>query len=167
MEINLNVLEGGINMQLGEDSFKNNIIGNELNTEVGLEKKQNKFLESTLGKVINVGIDLGLRALLPDLIENQVIDVKNTLFNEGLSQGIKKAVSSAVDLGKSAIGVVTGNFENISQVQVAVQKGGLIDGVSDALDFVLDKTQEKGVLSNDIARTIKSREKYFTYKCIQ
>ena len=40
------------------------------------------------------------------------------------------------------LGIITGNFENISQVQAAVQKGGIIDGISDTIDFVLDKTQK-------------------------
>lgn len=131
-------------------------IGQNISNNVELEIKQNSFLESTLGKTINKGIDLGLRALLPDLIENQVIDVKDVLFKEGLGSGIKKAISSAIDIGKSAIGVVTGKFENISQAQTAVQKGGIIDGVSNAMDFVLNKTQERGVLPNTIANTIRS-----------
>lgn len=131
-------------------------IGQNISNNVELEIKQNSFLESTLGKTINKGIDLGLRVLLPDLIENQVIDVKDALFKEGLGAGIKKAISSAIDIGKSAIGVVTGKFENISQAQTAVQKGGIIDGVSNAMDFVLNKTQERGVLPNTIANTIRS-----------
>ena len=133
-----------------------NVLNNQIDNNIGIEKRQNSFLESTLGKVINAGLNLGLRALLPDMIENQVIDIKDTLINEGLGEGIKKAISSAVNLGKSAIGIVTGKFENVSQVQAAVQKGGIIDGVSDAIDFVLDKTKEKGVLPDMVTNTIRS-----------
>ena len=132
-----------------------NVLNNQIDNNIGIEKRQNSFLESTLGKVINAGLNLGLRALLPDMIENQVIDIKDTLINEGLGEGIKKAISSAVNLGKSAIGIVTGKFENVSQVQAAVQKGGIIDGVSDAIDFVLDKTKEKGVLPDMVTNTIR------------
>lgn len=53
-------------------------------------------------------------------------------------------------------GIFTGNFENISQMQAAVQKGGIIDGMSDTIDYVLEKTQEKGVLPTTIARTIRT-----------
>ena len=52
-------------MELVESLQKNN-----LNNSVEIEKKQNNFLESTLGKVINTGVNLGLRMILPDLIEN-------------------------------------------------------------------------------------------------
>jgi len=138
-------------MKLIENNLEKN---NNLNN-LEIEKEQNDFLETTLGKTINTGIDIGLRMLLPDLIENQVIEIKDTLFKEGLGEGVKKAISSAVDLGKSALGIITGDFENISQVQVAVQNGGLIDGISDTIDFVLDKTQNSGILPTTITNTIR------------
>lgn len=53
-------------------------------------------------------------------------------------------------------GIVTGNFDNISQMQAAVQKGGIIDGMSDTIDYVLEKTQRSGILPTTIARTIKT-----------
>ena len=53
-----------------------NILENEIKLENNLvnEKEQNNFLETTLGKTINTGIDIGIRALLPDYIEEQIID---------------------------------------------------------------------------------------------
>ena len=65
-----------------------NINNIELNKEI--EKNQNNFLQTVLGKTINTAIDIGLRTILPDFIENQVIDLKNNLFNFGLKEGIKK-----------------------------------------------------------------------------
>ena len=49
-------------------------LNNEINNNINVEK--NNFLNSVLGKTINTAIDIGLRAILPDLIENQVIDIK-------------------------------------------------------------------------------------------
>ena len=80
-----------------------------------------------IGKTINTGIDFGLRAVLPDLIENQVIDIKNSLIKNGLREGINTAIKSAIDLGKSALEIVTGDFQNMSQVQMAIGSGGIID----------------------------------------
>ena len=37
-------------------------------------ENQKSFLETNLGQVINGGIDLGLKALLPDIIEDEVIE---------------------------------------------------------------------------------------------
>ena len=129
---------------------------NELSQKNIIEKTEQKdFLETTLGKAINTGFDIGLRILLPDLIENQVIDIKNTIIKEGFQEGIKKVVSSAVDLGKSTIGIFTGNFENISQVQTAVKNGGIIDGISKVMDFVIEKVGKQGIIPMGITNTIK------------
>ena len=56
----------------------------ELNNKMVNEKTQKSFLESTLGKAVNTAIDIGLRAILPDFVENQVIGIKNNLLNYGL-----------------------------------------------------------------------------------
>ena len=130
---------------------------NEINLEKNLvnEKTQKSFLESTLGKTINTAIDIGIRTLLPDFIDEQIINIKDNLLNYGLKDGISKTIDDAIDIGKSAIGIVTGNFENISQMQAAVQSGGLIDGISSLLDVVVDKVKNTGLINNNIARTIK------------
>lgn len=140
-------------MNLIEKNLENNNLINN-NEKINIENQTN-FIETNLGKTINFGLDIGLRALLPDFIENQIIDVKNILLKEGLSEGIKKIVSSAVDIGKSAVGIVTGDFENIYQVQTAIKNGGIIDGVSDLVDIVLNKTVQSGKLSYTVANTIK------------
>ena len=56
----------------------------ELNNKIVNENTQKSFLETTLGKTINTAIDIGLRAILPDFVENQVIGIKNNLLNYGL-----------------------------------------------------------------------------------
>ncbi len=130
---------------------------NEINLNNNLEQKkdQKSFLETTLGKTINAGLDIGIRALLPDFIDEQVINLKDNLFEYGLKDGIKQTIDDAIDLGKSAIGVVTGNFENVNQMQSAVETGGLIDGVSSLLDTVIDKVRDAGLINYNVANTIK------------
>ena len=134
-----------------------NKVGNELDVTNNLvqNEDQTKFLETTLGKTINTALDIGIRALLPDFIDEQVINIKDNLFNYGLKDGIKETIDDAIDIGKSAIGIFTGNFENISQMQNAVEAGGLIDGISSLLDSVVDKVNEKGIINYNIANTIK------------
>lgn len=136
-----------------ENLEKNNNLEIENNLEV--ENEQKGFLESTLGKTINAAVDIGIRALLPDFIDEQVINIKDNLLEYGLKDGITKTIDDAIDLGKSAIGIFTGDFENVSQMQSAVQNGGLIDGVSDLLDVVVDKVSDAGLISNNVAKTIK------------
>ena len=93
--------------------------------------------------------------MLPDYIEGQVIDLKDNLIKYGLKEGIKKSINDAINLGKSAIGIVTGNFENISQVQESIKSGGIIDNVSNLLDDVINKVYKNGVINSTVAKTIK------------
>ena len=132
-----------------------NKLNNENNIENTLEKEQKNFLETTLGKIINTGLDIGIRALLPDFIDEQIINIKDNLLNYGLKDGITKTIEDAIDIGKSAIGIFTGNFESISQMQNAIETGGLIDGISSLLDTVVDKVNKKGIINYNIANTIK------------
>ena len=135
-----------------ENILNNNI---EINNNLELEKNQKNFLETTLGKTINTGIDIGLRAVLPDFIEEEIIDLKDNLIKYGLKDGIKKSIDDAINIGKSTMGIVTGNFENISQMQEAIKSGGIIDNVSSLLDVVINKVQSNGLINSTVARTIK------------
>lgn len=128
----------------------------ELNVELNKNVEKNNFLNSVLGKTINTAIDIGLRAILPDLIENQVIDIKNALLQNGLKAGIDTAVNSAINLGKSAVGIVTGNFENMDQVKMAVGNGGIVDTVSNVLDKAINTTYKKGYIDKTVTSIIKN-----------
>ena len=127
----------------------------ELNNNLVNEKTQNEFLESTLGKTINSAVDIGIRALLPDFIDEQIINIKDNLLEYGLKDGITKTIDDAIDMGKSAIGIFTGNFESVSQMQSAVESGGLIDGISSLLDSVVDKVSQSGIINTKVANIIK------------
>ncbi len=129
-----------------------------IDENIDLESENNSqqsFLESTLGKVINFSVDTGLRAILPDIIEDEVVDIKNTFINEGFSEAINKVVDTAINFGKSAIGIVTGNFESVSQAEKAIEKGGIIDGVSNVIDFTVDKVSDLGIIPDEITSIIK------------
>ena len=119
------------------------------------EKTQNEFLNSTLWKTINNGIDIGLRYLLPDLIEDEVIELKDNLINFGLKDGIKKSIDSVIETGKEAFGVVSGNFENVTQIEKVIRNGGVIDKVSDVLDVVIDKGVRNGKIDGTIGKALK------------
>ena len=128
----------------------------EINNNINLEKSNNNFLNNIFGKTINAAIDVGLRAILPDLIENQIIDIKNSLLENGLKSGINTAINSAVDFGKSAAGIVTGNFENINQVKIAIGNGGIVENISNVLDKVINTVYQKGYINRNTKNLIKN-----------
>jgi len=131
-------------------------IQNEIINNLNIENEQNKFINSTIGKIVNNAVDMGLRYILPDLIEEEVIEVKDSLLNNGLAEGIQTAAQNVVEIGKSAVGILTGNFENISQIKKAVEQGGVIDTISDVIDVATNKAQKSGILNRSIATLIKS-----------
>lgn len=142
-------------MNLSEEKNHDNEMKIELENNIVNEKSQNKFLQSTLGKTINAAIDIGLRWVLPDVIEDEIIKIKDSLITGGLKEGINTAINTAIDMGKSIQGIFTGKFENISQVQSAIKTGGIIDGVSNAIDIALNKTTKNGLINNNISTLIK------------
>lgn len=126
-----------------------------INDSLDLEAKQESFLKNSLGTIVNTALDVCLRALLPNMIENEVIEVKDTILENGLKEGLNKAVENAIDFGKSAAGIITGNFENIEQIDKAIKKGGIVDTVSDLLDISIKNAQEKDFIDKNIASLIK------------
>ena len=129
----------------------------ELTQNINLEKinNQNEFLNTSLWKTINNGIDIGLRYLLPDLIEDQIIEIKDNLVNYGLKDGVKKSINSAIETGKEAIGILSGNFENIGQIQKAIKNGGIVDKISYLLDVAIDKANDMGKINNTVSKVLK------------
>ena len=123
--------------------------------ELVTEKEQNGFLNTTMGKVVNTAIDLGLKWILPDFVENQVIDIKNSLLKGGLKEGISTTIEKGIEIGKSVTGIFTGKFENVSQAQNAIKNGGIIDGVSDAIDNALNYTVKKGLITSSVGSLIR------------
>ena len=128
----------------------------EIDNNINIGENKNNFFNNIIGKTINNAIDIGLRSLLPDLIEKQIIDIKNSLLENGLKSGIDTAINSTIDFGKSAAGIVTGNFENISQVKTAIGDGGIIDTISDLLDKVINKSYENGYINKTVFSIIKN-----------
>ena len=131
-------------------------IENNISNENLIEEKQRNFLQTNLGKAVNMGSNIGIRYLLPDVIENQVIEIKDSLIQNGLKEGIQTAINSSINLGKSALGIVTGKFESIEQMQNAVKSGGIIDSISNVVNYSINKLVDNGNISNSIGNTIKN-----------
>lgn len=139
-----------------DDLILNNQIEKSLNNNNSIVEKQNDFLKTNLGKALNTGLDIALRVVLPDLIEEQVIGVKNILMSEGLKEGFNTIVNSAVDLGKSAVGIFTGKFENTTQIQNVVKKGGIIDSTSEILDSAINLAKKNKLINVSTASMLKN-----------
>lgn len=124
------------------------VLENEINNLT--KNKENNFFITILGKTINTAIDMGLKTILPDLIEEQVIDIKDSLLKNGLQEGINTAINGAIDLGKSTMGIFTGNFENIQQVENVIKNGGIIDSMSSLIEKASNRAYELGYINKTV-----------------
>lgn len=131
-------------------------VENQITNDVSIENKQRNFLQTNIGKAINTGLNIGLRYILPDVIEDQVIEIKDSFLQNGFKEGIQTAIDSAINFGKSALGIVTGNFENVQQMQTAVKAGGIIDGISNVLNFTINKVVNSGKIPYALGSAIKT-----------
>lgn len=123
--------------------------------EVTINEKQENFLEGTLGKVINTGVDIALRAIFPKVLEDEIIGIKNAIITDGFKEGIKTAINAASNIGKSITGIFTGKFDTISQAYGAVKSGGIIDSASKIVDTAVKAAQDNNLIKNSTAKIIK------------
>ena len=143
-------------MKTSELEINNNInLEKNNNIENATYERQKNFLDTNLGQAINLGIDFGIKALLPNFLEDEVIEIKDSIITDGFKEGIKTAIDNAVDFGKSFLGIFTGKFENISQIKEAIKKGGLIDSISDVLDWGIKKAKTNKLINSSTANLIK------------
>lgn len=122
---------------------------------IEVEKGQKSFLETTLGGIINTGLDVGIKFLLPDFIEDEVIQIKDSILKNGFKEGLNTAIDEAINLGKSALGIFTGKFDDISQMQKVVETGGIIDSISKGIDIGLNQIRSNNKLNENITNVIK------------
>lgn len=149
MEDNLNI----------ENTIQNNNLSLTQKISTSLNQLQDKFLQSKFGEVVNTALDVGISSIAPNFLEEEIIEVKNTLFEDGFKAAINEAIDSSINLGKSAIGIFTGNFENITQIEQAVKKGGMLDSISSIIDNAIDFAKDKNILNKDIAKVITAGKK--------
>ena len=117
------------------------------------------MLESKMGKILNSCLDAGIKAVCPNIIDDELIEIKDAVIENGIEGGIKEIITSVKDFGKSALGLITGNFESIEQIELAVKNGGVIDTVSDIIDLAIDSATKNGKIDKDISTLIKKGKK--------
>ncbi len=109
--------------------------------------------------IANAGLEIGLKAILPDFIEDDILDIKDKFVQEGFSKGIQEIINKGEDIGKSIQGIFTGKFETVEQIKRLVQTDGILDGASDIIDKVLKSLVNKKKISKSTYNLIKTGKK--------
>ena len=144
-----------MNLDLISEKNLNNQLTNDIkNNEIN--KNQNDFIGNMFKNAINFGVDLGLKSLLPDLIEDQVIDIKNSILEGGFKEGVNTLMKKVNEFKNSITGIFTGNFNNIQEINTATKQGGIIKTVSKGLSKGIDAGVKSGIIPKSIGGILKA-----------
>lgn len=144
-----------MNLDLISEKNLNNQLTNDIkNNEIS--KNQNDFIGNMFKNAINFGIDLGLKSLLPDLIEDQVIDIKNSILEGGFKEGVNTLMKKVNEFKNSITSIFTGNFNNIQEINTATKQGGIIKTVSKGLSKGIDTGVKSGIIPKSIGGILKA-----------
>ena len=110
-------------------------------------------------KIVDVVLNIGLKAILPDFLENDIIEIKDAFIKEGFVDGVQEILDKLEDMGKSIIGIFSGRFETVEQIKRLVQTDGILDGISELIDKILKKLMNKGKIDKNTYNLIKTGKK--------
>ena len=144
-----------MNLDLISEKNLNNQLTNDIKTNE-ISKNQNNFISNMFKNAINFGVDLGLKSLLPDLIEDQVIDIKNSILEGGFKEGVDTLMKKVNEFKNSITGIFTGNFNNIQEINTATKQGGIIKTVSKGLSKGIDTGVKSGIIPKSIGGILKA-----------
>ena len=126
-----------------------------------MELTQNlpKEVKINLPKVTNNALNFGLKAILPDFIEEDIIQIKDSFINEGFEKGLEEAKEKAEEVWKSVKGVFTGEFDTVGEIQKLIQKNGMLDTASDLVDKITKLLLSKKIINKTTYNLIKTGKK--------
>lgn len=127
--------------------------------ELAENLSQAKNIKIDIGNLANAGLEFGLRTILPDFIEDDIIEIKDTFIEEGFIDGIQSIIDKAEDIGKSITGIFTGKFETVEQIKRLIQKDGILEYTSDIIDSILKKMLSKKIINKSTYNLIKTGKK--------
>ena len=127
----------------------------EIENQINNNVEKESFWDNVIGKAINGALDIGLKVILPDLIEDEIIDIKDELIKNGFGAGAKTAMDALKKFVKSTEGIFTGKFESFEQIDTAVGDGGIIDTMSDLLENAIDRAYESGKIDNNVYKIMR------------
>ena len=119
---------------------------NEIKKDINIDLKLPEMLDNAL--------DIGLRAILPDFIEEDVIEIKNAFIQEGFIAGIEQIVKKIEDIINSIKSLFKGEF--VDQIKKLVQKNGILSAGSSLIDTISKQLLDKKIISKKIYNMIKT-----------
>lgn len=107
--------------------------------------KQNNALSQILNDVINWSIDAGLKYILPNSIENEVIKIKNDILNGNVTKKIINTISSVINFGKENLNNEKKEILNIEDIKNLLKSPDTIKLISNTIEEILNNEKFNNV----------------------
>lgn len=122
-----------------------NVLEKKIKSE--LEMDQKNFLETTLGKVINTGLTIGIKALLPDFLEKPVIQIKDEIIKGNWRAEAKQINQQIKQEGESPAQI-------LSQIKNLFQNRTIKNQISNIMDNVLKNMTKEKTISKEVCEIL-------------
>jgi len=119
-------------------------------------EKVDKFFDTKFGQIVDNAIDYGLKQILPNNIENEVIQVKDSLIEGGIQEGISKAIDISFEKGKELLGINENTYNTLEDIKNVIKAGNLKEAISKTIDETVDRVKGWGLINENVANLIKN-----------
>lgn len=125
----------------------------ELNQEIN--NSQTNFLNNILEKALNFGVNMGIKAITPDFVEDQVIEIKDNIIENGFEKTVSSLVNQVQDFGKNVMGLFNGNFNNSKELEQATKNVELYNMVEQLVNKGIDRAIKSKKINKDLGNFLK------------
>ena len=121
-----------------------------------IDRNKNEFLDSTIGKIVDNTVNITIKALVPDIIDDQIINIKDAIMEGGFKEGLEEIKRTGTNFKESIKGIVTGEFKSVEQMKMAIKDGGILDFVSLCVDKGIKCLSQKTGIDTNVCKMISS-----------
>lgn len=124
-----------------------------------IENLQKLNINPAIPRAANAALDLGLKAILPDFIENDIIEIKDAFIQNGFVAGLEESKEKAEEVYKSIKGIFSGDFDSVGEIKRLIQKNGILDTASMLVDKITKILVDKKIITKSTYNLIKAGKK--------
>ena len=122
------------------------------------------FLRQLFGQMVNRGLDIGIRVVFPDFLENSIIEVKDAFIQEGLGSAVRTAIDQTMELGRQALDFVRRGFSSTPDAISVLDRGDVTGNISKTIDEAITKMGNNNEINPEIRNGLLARESYYFRK---
>lgn len=122
------------------------------------ETKQKEFLDTTIGKIVDAGLDFAISTFVPDLIEKPVSNLKDKLLSWDFNKEKETISSGALEQTKkleenSGKEVDIGNV--VANLKDFLKEEKTINSFSKIIDAAIKELVDKDKISSNVSKMVK------------